>query len=66
VAHFDEMPRHTLILDQETRWSSTHTMLERFMLQKKQLFRYTYNLKSLAFKYSKIVIGKFGQALWHY
>ena len=36
MAQFDEMPRHTLILDQETRWSSTHTMLERFLLQKKQ------------------------------
>jgi len=28
------MPRHTLIMDQETRWSSTYTMLERFQLQK--------------------------------
>jgi len=28
------MPRHTLIKDQETRWSSTYTMLERFLLQK--------------------------------
>jgi len=37
VAHFDEMPQHTLILDQETRWSSTHTMLERFLLQKKPI-----------------------------
>jgi len=28
------MPRHTLIMDQETRWSRTYTMLERFLLQK--------------------------------
>jgi len=28
------MPRHTSILDQETCWSSTHAMLETFLLQK--------------------------------
>ena len=28
------MPRHTLIIDQETRWSSTYLMLERFLVQK--------------------------------
>ena len=28
------MLRHTLIMDQETRWNSAHTMLKRFLLQK--------------------------------
>ena len=31
------MPQHTLIIDQETRWSSTYLMLERFLVQKKAI-----------------------------
>jgi len=32
------MPLHTLIIDQETRWSCTYPMLERFLVEKKQIF----------------------------
>jgi len=31
------MPRHALIIDQETRWSSTYLMLERFLVQKQAI-----------------------------
>ena len=31
------LPKHTLLIDQPTRWSSTFTMLERFSLQKRAI-----------------------------
>jgi len=31
----ENLPKHALILDQETRWSSSYSMLERFLLQKR-------------------------------
>jgi len=34
------MPRHALILDQETRWSSTHAMLETFCCKKAIILAY--------------------------
>jgi len=60
------MPWHTLIIDQETRWSSTYLMLERFLLEKMHLFWPTKNLKSLAFNCWKVVNGQFCQPLWHH
>jgi len=33
----EELPQHSLIIDQETRWSSTYYMLERFYEQKRAI-----------------------------
>ena len=43
----EHLPEHTLILDQETRWSSTYQMLERFLFQKKAIVLASLDMEKL-------------------
>ena len=43
----EHLPEHTLILDQETRWSSTYHMLERFLFQKKAIVLASLDMEKL-------------------
>ena len=43
----ENLPNHKLILDQETRWSSTYQMLDRFLLQKKAIILASLEMEKL-------------------